>query len=238
MPQNIQKRLAIMQPYIFPYIGYFQLINAVDRFVIYDDVNFINKGWINRNNILIGGRANLFTIPLKGASQNLLINEISIDNLDGFSKKLLKSIEQAYKKAPFYQSVFEVIEGVFNSKSENIAQLTTQSICSTCDYLQIKTEIIDSSKIYQNEHLKAQERILDICKQEQADHYINPIGGMELYDKELFAQNGILLNFIKAKHIEYPQFKNDFVPFLSIIDLMMFCSIEQIHGFLKEFELV
>jgi hypothetical protein len=236
--QNQTHLLGIMQPYIFPYIGYFQLINTVDKFVIYDDVNFINKGWINRNNILIGGKANLFSIPLKGASQNLLINEILIDNLEINSKKLLKSIEQSYRKAPLYQAAFKVIEGVFDSNLNNIAELTTKSITSTCDYLGIKTTVVPSSSIYKNQHLKSQERILDICKQENTTQYINPIGGVELYDKSLFADNGIELNFIKTKRIEYPQFKNEFVPFLSIIDLMMFCSVEQIHQFLKEFELV
>jgi hypothetical protein len=238
MNQTQTHTLGIMQPYVFPYIGYFQLINAVDKFVIYDDVNFINKGWINRNNILIGGKANLFTIPLKGASQNLLINEILIDNLESFSKKFLKTIEQSYRKAPFYQSAITVIEDILNANLENIAEFTTKSITSTCDYLGIKTVIIPSSDIYQNQDLKAQDRILDICKQESATNYINPIGGVELYDKDLFAQNKIQLNFIKAKRIEYPQFKHEFVPFLSIIDLMMFCSIEQIHWFLSEFELV
>lgn len=230
--------LGIMQPYIFPYIGYFQLINKVDKFVIYDDVNFINKGWINRNNILVGGKANLFTIPLKGASQNLLINEIWIDNLEGFRKKFLKTIEQSYRKAPFYQSTIEVIEEVFNINLQKIAELTTKSITAICNYLGIQTTIIPSSSIYNNQDLKAQKRILDICKQENATHYINPIGGVELYDKNLFAENDIQLSFIKAKSIEYTQFKNEFVPSLSIIDLMMFCSVEQIRGFLEEFELV
>jgi hypothetical protein len=230
--------LAIMQPYFFPYIGYFQLINAVDKFVVYDDVNFINKGWINRNNILVGGKANLFTVPLKGASQNLLIHEIELENIDGFSKKFLKTIEQSYKKAPFFNEGFEIVERVFNSFSGNISELATKSLTETCQYLGLDTEIVPSSVIYQNQNLKAQERILDICLQEKAAHYINPIGGLELYSKELFAQNGILLNFIKSKRVEYPQFKNEFVPWLSMIDVLMFCSKDQIYGFLSEYQLV
>lgn len=230
--------LAIMQPYFFPYIGYFQLINAVDKFVVYDDVHFINKGWINRNNILVGGKANLFTIPLKGASQNLLIREIELENIEGFSKKFVKTIEQSYKKAPFFNNGFEIVERVFNTFGGNIGELATKSLTETCDYLGLKTEIVPSSVIYQNQHLKAQERILDICLQEKTAHYINPIGGLELYNKELFAQNGILLNFIKSKRVEYPQFKNEFVPWLSMIDILMFCSKDQIHGFLNEYELV
>lgn len=230
--------IGIMQPYIFPYIGYFQLINAVDKFIIYDDVAYINKGWVNRNNILISGKASMFTLPLISASQNRLIREIEVDNLETWSKKFLKTIEQSYKKAPYYQEILKILMQVFQSNPANIATLCTTSLKATCQYLGIKTELVDSSTIYNNQHLKAQERILAICLQEKADHYINPIGGMAIYDKQLFADNKILLNFIKSKPVQYKQFNNEFVPWLSMIDLLMFCPIEAIHAYLKEFELV
>lgn len=239
---NSSKRvIGIMQPYVFPYIGYFQLIKAVDKFVIYDDVAFINKGWINRNNILVGGKASMFTIPLIGASQNRLIREIEVDNLAMWSKKFLKTIEQSYKKTPFYKEGFSLIEQVFNSPVESISELATASLKETCKYLKIDTEIVESSTVYNNQDLKAQGRILDICLQEKANHYINPIGGMAIYDKQLFADNKILLNFIKAKPVKYKQFNKEeesFVPWLSIIDLLMFCSVEEINEHLNKFELV
>jgi len=231
-------KLAIMQPYIFPYIGYFQLINAVDKFVIYDDVAYINKGWINRNNILLGGKASLFTIPLISASQNKLIREIEIENLALYRKKFLKTIEQSYKKSPYFEPVFQIIEQVFNSDINNIAQFITFSIKATCEYIGINTAIVDSSTLYQNEHLKAQERILDICLQEKANHYINPNGGMSLYDNAFFETVQIRLNFIKAQPIIYKQFCDEFVPFLSIIDVMMFNSKSEIQGLLNEFQLI
>jgi hypothetical protein len=233
--------LGIMQPYVFPYIGYFQLINAVDKFVVYDDVAFINKGWINRNNILVGGKTSMFTIPLIGASQNRLIQEIEIDNLSVWSKKFLKTIEQSYKKAPFYEAGINILESVFNSNPTNISALALTSLKETCKYLKINTEIVESSTIYNNQDLKAQQRILAICLQEKANHYINPIGGMAIYDKQLFADNKILLNFIKSKPLKYKQFNKDaesFVPWLSIIDLLMFCSVEEIQEHLNKFELV
>jgi len=230
--------IGIMQPYIFPYIGYFQLINAVDKFIVYDDVAYINKGWINRNNILVGGKASLFTLPLVNASQNRLIRDLEVDNLPVWTKKFLRTIEQSYKKAPFYNETLEILAEVFQSEPANIAELCTKSLKTTCTYLGIKTELVDSSVVYNNQHLKAQERILDICLQENANHYINPIGGMAIYDKQLFADNKILLNFIKAKPIQYPQFKNEFVPWLSMIDILMFCSVDAIQQHLKEFELV
>lgn len=230
--------IGIMQPYIFPYIGYFQLINAVDTFIVYDDVAFINKGWINRNNVLVGGRASMFTVPLVGASQNRLIREIEVDNLLNWSKKFLKTIEQSYKKAPFYREGFSIVEQVFKCPAANIAELTVSSLKETCKYLKINTKIVESSIVYNNQDLKAQGRILDICLQEKAAHYINPIGGMAIYDKQLFADNKILLNFIKSKPILYKQFNQEFTPWLSMIDVLMFCSVDEIHEHLNKFELV
>ncbi len=227
-----------MQPYIFPYIGYFQLINAVDKFVIYDDVNFIKKGWINRNRILNSGKDSLFSIPLKEASQNKLINEIEVNWDPNWKSKFLKTLEQCYKKAPFYQEVSTIVEQTLNVEKEPISKVIENNLRLICHYLTIKTEIISSAVIYQNTHLKAQERILDICLQENATQYINPIGGLELYDKDIFEAKGIVMNFIKSNPVEYPQFKNNFVPWLSMIDVMMFNSKEKINEYLNNYELL
>lgn len=227
-----------MQPYIFPYIGYFQLINSVDKFVIYDDVNFINKGWINRNRILNNGKDSLFSIPLKEASQNKLINEIEVNWDANWKSKFLKTIEQCYKKAPYFQEVSTIIAQTLYVDNESISKVIVNNLRLICNYLTIKTEIISSAAIYQNTHLKAQERILDICLQENATQYINPIGGLELYDKDIFEAKGIVMNFIKSNPVEYPQFKNNFVPWLSMIDVMMFNSKEEINQYLNNYELV
>ncbi|MBC7408507.1 MAG: WbqC family protein [Arcicella sp.] len=231
-------KLGIMQPYIFPYIGYFQLINAVDKFVIYDDVNFINKGWINRNRILNNGKDSLFTIPLKEASQNKLINEIDVNWDSAWKSKFVKTLEQCYKKAPFYLEILPIIEQTLSVDNEPVSKVIEHNLKLICDYLGIKTEIVSSSAIYQNTHLKAQERILDICSQEKANQYINPIGGLELYDKDFFEAKNLKLNFIKSNAIEYTQFKNEFVPWLSMIDVLMFNSKEKIKEFLDNYELV
>ena len=231
-------KLGIMQPYIFPYIGYFQLINAVDKFVIYDDVNFINKGWINRNRILNNGKDSLFTIPLKEASQNKLINEIDVNWDSAWKSKFIKTLEQCYKKAPFYLEILPIIEQTLNVDNEPVSKVIEHNLKLICDYLGIKTEIVSSSAIYQNTHLKAQERILDICSQEKANQYINPIGGLELYDKDFFEAKNLKLNFIKPNAIEYTQFKNEFVPWLSMVDVLMFNSKEKIKEFLDNYELV
>jgi hypothetical protein len=231
-------RLAIMQPYFLPYIGYLQLMQAVDKFVIYDDVNYINKGWINRNRILLNGQEYLFTIPLKNASQNKLIHEIGLSDDPKWRSKLLKTIEQAYKKAPFYTATSALIENILNLPADNLSHWITESFKVLNQHIGIQTELVASSSIYQNTHLKAQERILDICQQEKATQYVNPIGGVELYDKAFFEQAGIQLNFIKSKAVVYPQFKHEFTPWLSVLDVMMFNDIPAIQGFLKEYELI
>ena len=227
--------IGIMQPYFLPYIGYFQLIKEVDKYVIYDDVNYINKGWINRNNILLNGQKYLFTLSLLGASQNKLINEIAVENNQS---KLLKTIENAYKKAPYFENVFAVIQSIFDYENKNLSKFVGNSIIQIADYLDIKTIFVYSSEIEKDNTLKGQEKILQICKILGVTNYINTIGGQELYDKDIFKQNNIELHFLKTEMIEYKQFKNDFVPYLSILDVMMFNPIEEINVMLNKFELV
>jgi len=231
-------KIAIMQPYFLPYIGYFQLINAVDKFVIYDDVNYINKGWINRNNLLINGQSSLFTVPLNNASQNRKINEIALAEDKTWAAKLLKKIAFTYAKAPLSEVVFSLIEPVILLDFEHISALNIAVLKKICAYLHIQTEFIDSSSVYGNVALKGQDRILDICKLEKATHYYNPIGGVELYDQALFAQNGLKLSFIQSKRIEYPQFNHPFVPWLSIVDVLMFNPKEEVRNMLDQYTLV
>lgn len=230
--------IGIMQPYLFPYIGYFQLIKAVDKFVIYDDVNYINRGWINRNRILVGGEAFQFTVPLKDASQNKLINEIEITSDASWKKKLLKTIQQSYQKAPQFQNVYQLIQEIITPEHKTIAALNLVALLKICEFIKLDTEIVSSSTIYQNSDLKASERILDICLQEKANGYINAIGGMELYDKEKFEKLGVKLNFIKSLPISYRQIKNAFIPWLSMIDILMFNDYKDINSFLDQYELI
>lgn len=227
-----------MQPYFFPYIGYFQLINAVDTFVIYDDVNFITKGWVNRNSILSNGERLLLTLPLEKSSQNKLINEIDIVNDTKWKAKTLKTIVNTYSKAPYFNEIKLLIEKLIENAEGNLAEYNFYTLKAISEFLEIKTQFVFSSKEYQNKDLKAQDRILDICKTANCKNYINPIGGVELYDKNLFLDNGITLNFLQTNKIEYKQLKNEFVPWLSIIDVLMFNSKEEIKKMLTEYTLV
>ena len=231
-------RIAIMQPYFMPYIGYFQLINAVDKFIVYDDVNYINKGWINRNNILVNGKVHSFTIPLKEASQNKLINEIYLSEETRWRINFLKTLEQNYKKAPFFTIVFPVVEKIINYNCNKIVELIVYSLQTLMTYLKIKTELVTSSSIYNVADYKGQERILAICKKENSNHYINPIGGQDIYTKDLFDTRGVRLNFLKTNPVSYLQYKNEFIPWLSMIDVMMFNSPEQIQSYLNNYQLI
>lgn len=230
--------LAIMQPYFLPYIGYFQLMQAVDRFVVYDDVAFINRGWVNRNQILVAGKAHLFTIPLREASQNKKIREIQLDESTKWREKLLRTVEQSYKKAPQFEPAYALLSQVLGTPAESIADLARNGLEAVNAYLGIQTEVIPSSTVYENEHLKAQERILDICLKEGATRYINPTGGRDLYDKTIFSEAGIDLFFIQSKRENYFQKSPEFVPWLSILDVLMWNEVDQTRGLLGGYELV
>ena len=223
-------KLAIMQPYFFPYIGYFQLMNAVDKFVIYDDVNFINRGWVNRNRILVNSKEHMFTVPLKNASQNVLIKDHELIEPEKWKNKFLKTLEHAYGKAPFFENVFSIVYKVINTKSKFIKDWHLKSFRLINKYLGIDTIIVESSSIYKNKILKGQNRILDICIKEKTDQYINPIGGKELYNSELFMNHGIKLNFLETEELNYNQFSSEFVPWLSMIDVMMFNTLDKINN--------
>ena len=229
-------KVAIMQPYFFPYIGYFQLINAVDIFVFYDDVNFIKNGWVNRNRILINGQASYYTLQLKDASSFKLINDITFtDNRN----KLLKSIAVSYGKAPFFKDIFMLLEQCLTIETNKVANVAMNSVIEISNYLNIKTVFEVSSEKYKEiKGLDKTKRLLEICIKKQATSYINAIGGEELYDKSFFNEHNIQLSFIKSKEIFYKQFQYDFVPWLSIIDILMFNSIEQVQAMLNNYELI
>lgn len=229
-----------MQPYLFPYIGYFQMIKHVDSFVFYDDVNFIKGGWINRNRILINKKDFLITVPLKNPSQNNLIKniEISSSNYDTWKKKTLRAIEHSYRKASYFESTYHLISTVLNHKFEKISDLAIESITTVSSHLDLKVNFITSSEKYNNKTLERSDRLIDICNQENIKTYINPISGQELYNKEYFLRQKINLNFINPLPIKYHQFKNNFIPNLSIIDILMFNSIEETHTLLKKYEII
>lgn len=232
-------KLAIMQPYLFPYIGYFQLINSVDKFIFYDDVAFIKQGWINRNNILLNGKKYLLSVPLSNISSYALINATLVSRKpDNWQIKLLNTIRLAYGKAPYFKDIFPLIEQVINSSSDQpVSFVAKNSIKLILQQLNITTVMVESSSVYNNNDLKGEYRVIDICKKENADTYINASGGKELYTTESFKSAGINLVFIEPGLPEYKQFENDFIQGLSIMDILMFNDKNSVLKWLTNFKL-
>ena len=231
-------KLAIMQPYFLPYIGYFQLIAAVDVFVLYDNIKYTKKGWINRNRILRNGTDVVFSLPLKKDSDECHV--VQRELAGSFDRqKLLNQIKGAYEKAPFFDSVFPLFERVVNFQSVNLFDYIYYSVCELCKFVDLSTKILISSTVDVDHDLKSQDKVLAICNALNADMYINAIGGVELYQKDVFSKRGIELKFIKSLPFEYSQFGNDFVPWLSMVDVLMFNSKEATkHYLLGGYELV
>lgn len=231
-------KVGIMQPYFIPYIGYWQLLNAVDQYVIYDDVNFIKGGWINRNKILVNKTPQYFNIPMLGASPNKRINEVGVNHDQNIINKNLRIIEAAYSKAPYFEKVFPLIEAMLRCGKDDIASYIALSTEIICNYLEIKTKLLISSDIKKNNDLKGQDKVLEICRILNATDYYNAIGGRELYSFAAFEKNGIKLHFLKRNEICYQQFGEEFYPDLSIVDVMMFNSVEEIKKLLNAYTLI
>lgn len=222
-------RVAIMQPYFLPYIGYFQLIHAADKFVIYDNIQYTKKGWINRNRILQNGKDEYISLPLKKDSDYLNVDQrVLADTFPEEQKNMLRKLGSIYRKAPHFQSAFPVIEAIYHCPEQNLFKFLFHSVKTVCNYLGIKTEFVVSSTLDIDHTLKSEEKVIALCKALDTDIYLNPIGGIELYAAERFQQHGLGLQFIKSSLVEYPQFGHPFVPWLSILDVMMFNSTEDI----------
>jgi hypothetical protein len=230
-------KLGIMQPYFLPYIAYWQLIKTVDLFVVYDNIEYTKKGWINRNKFLQKGKGVYFTVPLKNDSDYLHVRNRLI--ADTFEKdKLLNQIRAAYQKAPFYNEAFPIFTAIIENEQPNLFDFIYFSIMRVCTYLQINTKIIKSSDISIDHTLKAENKVIAMCKHLQSRIYINSIGGIDLYSRDMFNKNLIELKFLRSNIIPYKQFNNEFVPNLSILDVMMFNSVKEISQMLVSYDLI
>lgn len=223
-----------MQPYFFPYIGYFQLMNAVDEFVVYDNIQFSKKGWINRNRILVNGTDSYISLPLKKDSDYLdVVQRYLSDDWKNERKKMLNRITESYRKAPCYKAVMPLIETILMHEETNLFRFIYHSLEQLKVYMEINTRFIISSTVPVDHQLKSEDKVLAICKARSAATYINPIGGVELYNKDRFFHEGVTLQFLKADNIQYQQFSNTFVPFLSIVDVLMFNTVDKVKEYLS-----
>ncbi len=226
--------VASNQPYLFPYIGYWQLMNLADSFVISDSMQYIKKGYINRNYILLNGERHRFTMEVMGVHGTSLINEVGVGKN---ARKIESTIKHAYKNAPYFNDVFPIIHDLIHFQEKNLARYLGNSMQGIANYLGMKTKFVYLSDLQGDTELKAQNRTIDICKRMKADKYVNAIGGQSLYDKDSFKKEGMELSFLEVSDVKYKQFYNEFVPHLSIIDVLMFNSKVQTKQLLEQYTL-
>lgn len=231
-------KISIMQPYFFPYIGYFQLIAASDIFVLHDDVQYIKGGWVNRNRILFNGESRLITFPVKKDAHELPINARSYIEDKQARKDIINLIKQAYVNAPCYRQVFPILEELIEFTDRNVARFNENLIRRIADFIGLSCYIINSSEMEKDDSLVGESRVLDMSKRLGATYYTNPIGGTELYRQEAFQQCEITLRFLEAHNIHYVQYAQAWVPSLSIIDVIMFNSVEDIRQLLTKYRLL
>ena len=228
-------KLGIMQPYFMPYIGYFQLMKAVDKYVVYDDVNYIKGGWANRNHILINGEKEMFTVTLQKASQNKLFNEIVIG--DDF-KKLMKTLLMNYSRAINFDQTMVLMERIISFPNKQLAVFIANSFREILSYLSVETEILMSSEIPKDNSLRGKDKIIQICEILGADTYYNAVGGKNLYDQEEFREHGITLNFVDSLPQVYSQLHTrEFVSGLSMVDVLMNNTKDEVNRLLDSFQL-
>lgn len=231
------KKIAVMQPYLFPYIGYFQLINAVDAYVLYDDVQWI-RGWINRHTILQNGEETKVTLAVDKHGSRDLINQVSFTSNPELKADYLNKIANAYRHAPYFKETFSLIEDVINYENRNVPKLIEYSLRQLNARLGITTELLFSSDIDYNRDVNAQSKIIDITQKLNGETYINNINGQHLYNREDFAAQNLTLKFLEKEIEAYPQFGKEFVPFLSIIDVLMFNDVDTVKNMVTKGKLV
>ena len=233
------RTVSMMQPYLFPYLGYFQLIALSDVFVLGDDLQYVKGSWMNRNRILVNGQPKLITFPLKKGHQTEQIRERWLcDDFDREAEALMKMLERSYAKAPERDSVLPLIRGILQCPDRNLALFTEHSLRCLCAYLDIHTPIYRGSSLGLPAKMDMQERVIQITHRMDGELYLNPIGGMDLYCPARFRADGLLLRFLRMDDIAYPQLKHPFVPSLSIIDVLMFNSREALKDLLLRFSVV
>lgn len=251
-------KLGMNQPYFFPYLGFYQLIHAVDRFIVYDNLNYIQYGWINRNRFLIvGGEPAYFNAITEGGSPSKKIRDIRLSPKTNWRRKLLNTFFLNYKKSPFFAETYDLIETIVRHETESLSELATRSITEVCEHLRITTEIIENPLYEELEKALDTEnpaqafpsiklglperkvfRVIAVCQMTGVREFVNAIGGQALYDKNDFKANGVDLYFLQTHDEPYQQTTEKYYPGLSIVDMLMNCGREGTIMRLGNYELV
>lgn len=231
-------KLGIMQPYFLPYIGYWQLLAIADKYVVYDDVNFIKGGWINRNRILVQGKPQYINVQMVGSSSFKYIKDVGVDSSERWRRKLLDTIKMAYAKAPYYDEIYPLMKRLICKQENSLAKYLFEIMCEIAEYLDVDTQLVLSSEIDQDRSLHAEARVIDICRRMGATEYVNAIGGRKLYSASDFAKDGIRLLFLQTNVKPYHQFNDKYISNLSILDVLMFNGKKRTQEMLKEYVLI
>lgn len=227
-----------MQPYFFPYIGYYQMAAAVERFLIYDDVNFINRGYINRNRLLVNGKEWYFTVPLSGASQNKLIKDVTIDmtGWERWKKGFLRTVDMNYNKALNYQVGRELLEEILMLTDDRITSLAQRSVQLLLERLGRSVHFQRTSEMGLRTDIRFEERLMHICEQERIRYYIQAQGGTVLYSSQRWQDHGLSLQFIRPTSMEYVR-NGPFMPGLSMLDAILHVPFQELDPLLDRYEL-
>lgn len=232
------RRLAIMQPYLFPYLGYFQLLHAADEFLYYDDVAYIKQGWVNRNRVLMNGRETLFVAPVHDVSSFRAIQETTLAlQYPKWRDKFLKTLQQGYARAHNAVTGLELVRSVFAPSHQTIADLAIASVEAVANYAGLSVRRRRSSLVTPKSDCSGAERVISICRELEATHYVNSPGGRGLYDRDVFAASGVCLEFLSPALAPYRQLSTAFVPGLSIIDVVMNCSLDELRAAVGQYAL-
>lgn len=233
--ENLGRKVAVMQPYLFPYLGTYQLAHAADCFVFFDDVAFIKKGYIHRNQLLLDGQAHAFSVPVRQMSQNRTILQ---HDYTGDWEHLRGLLHAAYRKAPNHAAVMPLVEAVIGEANENVAHKNARSLRLVFEYLGLAREWRFASDLPSAGPLRGAERIQDLCRQLGAQTYVNASGGRALYDAAAFSAQGLALRFLQSQGTPYAQQGGGaFVPNLSMLDLLMHLPPEAVREQLTRYTL-
>ncbi len=246
-------KLAIMQPYFLPYIGAFQLINAVDKYLVYGQVNYRKDGWFHRNRLYLKNRGPVyFYLSMVNASIHKTFNQIFVDETDKWRIKILKFFEHNYRNTPFFDDAHLLLHDIIHCQHEVLTDFNFHSLKIICNYLGIESKlmidplleqevesVLENSSFLSKEGLDRKSmRVVTICKLMNSERYINPIGGTTLYDKTVFASHGIELSFLQTDKVTYSQSSKEFIPNLSILDVISNCGEDGTKKLLSEYSLV
>lgn len=234
-------KLGIMQPYFFPYIGYFSLICQSDKFIFFDTPQYISSGWVNRNRILKSdGTPGYITVPVVKAARETAIKDICISNPE-WKQSFFGQLTAYKRKAPKYKDTLEFLHEILDCKEYvYLSELNIDTLIKTSEHIGIHTEFETYSKMNLDiEQVNApDEWALNITKALGGDTYINPPGGMSFFDPDKYRNSNIRLQFLKSNLKPYIQRIGRFEPGLSIIDVLMFCDTDEIRNLLEDFEII